>query len=318
MQQRKLGRQGLEVSALGLGCMGMSEFYGQADEQESLATIERALDLGITFFDTADMYGVGRNEELVGRALRPHRSRVIIATKFGNVRGPNGEHLGVDGRPEYVRQACEASLKRLGVDHIDLYYQHRVDPKTPIEETVGAMAELVKAGKVRYLGYRRRQRRPCGGRIRFIPSPPCRPNIPCGRAIPSRTSCRPVVSWASASCLIAPWDAAFSPGASSGPRICPRTTGAAIIRVSRARTSSVTCGWCRPCARSQAKWLHTQPIGAGLGAGAGGGDRADPRYSSCALSGGECGCACAAPERCAAGADRCRLPARCRGRSALS
>lgn len=152
MQQRKLGRQGLEVSALGLGCMGMSEFYGQADEQESLATIERALDLGITFFDTADMYGVGSNEELVGRALRPHRSRVIIATKFGNVRGPNGEHLGVDGRPEYVRQACEASLKRLGVDHIDLYYQHRVDPKTPIEETVGAMAELVKAGKVRYLG----------------------------------------------------------------------------------------------------------------------------------------------------------------------
>ncbi len=152
MQQRKLGRQGLQVSALGLGCMGMSEFYGQADEQESLATIERALDLGITFFDTADMYGVGRNEELVGRALRPHRTRVIIATKFGNVRGPNGEHLGVDGRPEYVRQACEASLKRLGVDHIDLYYQHRVDPKTPIEETVGAMAELVKAGKVRYLG----------------------------------------------------------------------------------------------------------------------------------------------------------------------
>jgi len=152
MQPRKLGQQGLRVSALGLGCMGMSEFYGKADERESLATIERALDLGITFFDTADMYGVGRNEELVGRALRPHRARVIIATKFGNVRGPNGEHLGVDGRPEYVRQACEASLKRLGVDHIDLYYQHRVDPKTPIEETVGAMAELVKAGKVRYLG----------------------------------------------------------------------------------------------------------------------------------------------------------------------
>lgn len=152
MQQRQLGQQGLQVSALGLGCMGMSEFYGKSNEQESLATFARALDLGITFFDTADMYGVGSNEELVGRALRPHRARVIIATKFGNVRGPNGEHLGVDGRPEYVRQACEASLKRLGVDYIDLYYQHRVDPKTPIEETVGAMAELVKAGKVRYLG----------------------------------------------------------------------------------------------------------------------------------------------------------------------
>lgn len=150
MQHRKLRE--LTVSALGLGCMGMSEFYGEADEQESIRVIHRALDLGVTFLDTADMYGVGRNEELVGRAIRGRRDEVVLATKFGNVRGPNGERLGINGRPEYVRQACDASLKRLGVDHIDLYYQHRVDPDTPIEETVGAMAELVQAGKVRFLG----------------------------------------------------------------------------------------------------------------------------------------------------------------------
>ena len=151
MQKRNLGNQ-LTVSALGLGCMGMSEFYGPGDEAESVATIHRAIDLGIVFLDTADMYGVGRNEELVGRALRGLRDQVVLATKFGNVRGPAGEFLGVNGRPEYVRAACDASLKRLGVEVIDLYYQHRVDPATPIEETVGAMAELVRAGKVRYLG----------------------------------------------------------------------------------------------------------------------------------------------------------------------
>ncbi|RKG87925.1 aldo/keto reductase [Corallococcus sp. CA049B] len=153
METRKLGRQGLTVSALGLGCMGMSDFYAGRDDAESEATLLHALDRGITFFDTADAYGPGRNEELVGRVLGPHRQRVILATKFGLVRDPaNPQSRGVNGRPDYVKQACDASLKRLGMDVIDLYYLHRVDPKTPIEDTVGAMAELVKAGKVRFLG----------------------------------------------------------------------------------------------------------------------------------------------------------------------
>ncbi|WP_344983113.1 aldo/keto reductase [Deinococcus rubellus] len=152
MEQIKLGSQGLSVSRLGLGCMGMSQSYGEADEAESLRVFRAALDAGLTFFDTADMYGVGKNEELVGRALGKVRSQVVIATKFALMRGPNGEMLGINGRPEYVHSAVDASLKRLNTDYIDLYYQHRVDPNVPIEDTVGAMAELVQAGKVRYLG----------------------------------------------------------------------------------------------------------------------------------------------------------------------
>ena len=151
MRKRTLG-QGLTVSAQGLGCMGMSEFYGPGDEDESVATIHKALELGITFLDTADMYGPFTNERLVGRAIAGRRDEVVLATKFGIERRPDGARVGVNGRPEYVLSACDASLERLGVDHIDLYYQHRVDPETPIEETVGAMAELVAVGKVRHLG----------------------------------------------------------------------------------------------------------------------------------------------------------------------
>ncbi|MDY3554373.1 aldo/keto reductase [Gemmata sp. JC717] len=153
MDKVRLGSQGAVVSRMGLGCMGMSEFYGARDDAESAATLLRALDLGVTFLDTADMYGIGDNEELVGRTIKPRRDEVFLATKFGNVRKKDDpSYWAISGRPEYVKQACNDSLKRLGLDHIDLYYQHRVDPDTPIEDTVGAMAELVKAGKVRYLG----------------------------------------------------------------------------------------------------------------------------------------------------------------------
>ncbi len=152
MDTRSLGKRGLNVSTIGLGCMGMSEFYGAANEDEAIATIHRALDIGVSFLDTADMYGPFTNERLVGRAIAARRGEVVLATKFGNERRTDGTWVGVNGRPEYVRAACDASLARLGVEFIDLYYQHRVDPAVPIEETVGAMAELVRAGKVRFLG----------------------------------------------------------------------------------------------------------------------------------------------------------------------
>lgn len=152
MENRKIGKSDLEVFPIGLGAMGMSEFYGETNEDQSIATIHKALELGVNFIDTADMYGSGHNEKLLGKALKGRFNEIVLATKFGILRGPNGERMGISGKPEYVKEACEASLKRLGTDVIDLYYLHRVDPNTPIEETVGAMAELVKEGKVRYIG----------------------------------------------------------------------------------------------------------------------------------------------------------------------
>ena len=194
MNHRKLGSAGPVVSTIGLGCMGMSDFYGERDQMQAKSVIHQAIDSGITFFDTADMYGVGDNEELVGKALGKAREDIVLATKFGNVRSKSGEFLGINGRPEYVKEACEASLRRLNTDYIDLYYQHRVDPDVPIEETVGAMADLVKEGKVRYLGLSEAAPKPFAAPIRNIQSQLCKLSIRSGAEKLKKVFCRHAVS----------------------------------------------------------------------------------------------------------------------------
>ena len=241
IERRTLGSQGLEVSAQGLGCMGMSEWYGSRDEAESIATIQRALDLGVTLLDTADVYGIGENERLVGRAIAGRRDEVELATKFGSVRHADGSFGGLDGSPEYVKAACDASLERLGVDVIDLYYQHRVDHEVPIEETVGAMAELVAGGQgalPRALRGRRLQR--SAVRTRYIRSPRCRPSTRSGRATLSGRCCPLCASSGSASSRTARSAAGFSPARFARPLTSRRRTGAGCCRASPRRTSNGT------------------------------------------------------------------------------
>ena len=200
LAKRKLGREGLEVSAIGLGCMGMSQSYGAADETESIATLNRAIELGVTFFDTAEAYGPFKNEELVGRVLKPHRDKIVIATKFG-FKLENGKTVGVDSRPAHIREVVEASLKRLQTDRIDLLYQHRVDPAVPMEDVAGTVGELVRAReRCASSGFRRRARRRSAARTPCFPSRRCRASIRCGSAISSRRSFRCCASSASASC----------------------------------------------------------------------------------------------------------------------
>jgi aryl-alcohol dehydrogenase-like predicted oxidoreductase len=237
MDKRRLGTQGLEVSALGLGCMGMSEFYGTTDEGEAIATIQRALDLGIDFLDTADMYGSGANEKLVGKAICSRRDDVVLATKFGSVRNDDGSHE-IRGDAEYVRQACDASLERLGLEHIDLYYQHRVDSRVPIEETVGAMAELVAAGKVRYLGLSEASPETVRRAHAVHPISALQSEYSLWTRDPEDGPCRPAASSESDSSPTARSVVASSPVSSSRPRTSKKATSAGTTHVFRARTSS--------------------------------------------------------------------------------